>query len=199
MNHEQKAADTQSPKGVEDAAKEYDWNDINVMSYLMGICEWIKTQDEYKKMLSPESPFYRVAPLTFAKFIYRYNTENGIGWQANQLPGVWTKEKPQFTDDCFLLTATEINGQHHYNAWSINKIFSEEGFYWGWCTMEGEEYGDMADLKADLYKVISAPFAKGERQLPGVEECIAKAIEMGIEDIRDQFKELINFSQGKTI
>mgnify|MGYP000960399472 CR=1 FL=1 len=38
-----------------------------------------------------------------------------------------------------------------------------------------------------------------ERQLPGVEECIAKAIEMGIEDIRDQFKELINFSQGKTI
>ena len=66
----------------------------------------------------------------------------------------WTKEKPEFKDECLLMTATKIRDKWEYNLWLIEKQVTDEGWYWGWLTSDGEEYGDIADLKADLYATI---------------------------------------------
>lgn len=71
----------------------------------------------------------------------------------------WVSEKPVFTHDCILLTATNIR------QWSLSSwlIIWQEG-YWKWCEMDGEEYGDIEDLQADLYKVIALPPAPKVKQ-----------------------------------
>jgi len=72
----------------------------------------------------------------------------------------WVTEKPVFTEDCILLTANKVKDIWEYQSWKILESFYEDEngcsvFYWQWCNMDGEEYGDLADLKADQYKVIS--------------------------------------------
>jgi len=60
-----------------------------------------------------------------------------------------------FTEDCILLTACygKIDGWE-YNSWKIAKNGRDKGWYWGWYTINSEEYGDINDLSADKYKVI---------------------------------------------
>ncbi len=64
----------------------------------------------------------------------------------------WTNEKPTFTQDCILLTATwdEIRGDYEYGAFEITW---GDG-YWMWCLLDGEEIGDINDLRSDLYLII---------------------------------------------
>lgn len=65
----------------------------------------------------------------------------------------WVSVKPEFKEDCILITATWIGGRiNHwlYMQFEINKTDSDEGWYWG-IFQEGDEWGDIADLKADLY------------------------------------------------
>jgi hypothetical protein len=52
--------------------------DINDKSLLLGICEWITRQPEYKDrdVTDEGSLFYYVAPIEYAKLILRFVREN---------------------------------------------------------------------------------------------------------------------------
>lgn len=65
----------------------------------------------------------------------------------------WASEKPVFTKDCVLVTANLIKGYWEYTAWIIKWM---DG-YWGWLTGDGDEYGDIEDLRADKYCVLQEP------------------------------------------
>lgn len=71
---------------------------------------------------------------------------------------VWQKEKPQqFTDECLLLIAKKWKDEpFEYDLFEIREIDGynendEPAWYWGIFCPDGEEWGDYADLKADLY------------------------------------------------
>ena len=66
------------PKGAGVKIKDFDIND---KSHLVGICQWITQQDEYKSIpvTDVSSIFYHTSPLTFAKLIYKY-------WLDSSLP-----------------------------------------------------------------------------------------------------------------
>jgi hypothetical protein len=66
----------------------------------------------------------------------------------------WQSEKPEFKEECLLLTAVLIRGIWEYTVYQIAKVESDEEWYMGWLTGEGEEYGDLEDLKADKYLVM---------------------------------------------
>jgi hypothetical protein len=61
----------------------------------------------------------------------------------------WKKEKPTFTEDCILLTATKIEAVLEYKAYQVLWVD-----YWAWCEMDGEEVGDITYLQADYYQTI---------------------------------------------
>jgi len=68
----------------------------------------------------------------------------------------WLTEKPEFTEDCLLLTATNWRGEDwSYCVFEITKTdcYDGSGWYWG-IFNDGEEWGDIADLKADKYKIL---------------------------------------------
>ena len=65
----------------------------------------------------------------------------------------WLTDKPVFKDDCVLVTASLIRGRWEYNTW----IIEYKDGYWNWLTGDGEEYGDIEDLKADRYFILSEP------------------------------------------
>lgn len=62
----------------------------------------------------------------------------------------WTTIKPDFKEECLLLTASCFLGQWEYNLWELMKVEVDEGWYMG-IYKDGEDWGDLADLKADLY------------------------------------------------
>ncbi len=66
----------------------------------------------------------------------------------------WTKRKPKFTKECLLIVASKFAKQWEYQIFKILKTGNEDGWYWGWFTGDGEEYGDIADLKAEKYLVL---------------------------------------------
>ena len=66
----------------------------------------------------------------------------------------WTTTKPDFKEECVLVTAQMVQGHWEYDAWIIEKINSDGGSYMGWLTGDGEEYGDLADLTADKYLIL---------------------------------------------
>jgi hypothetical protein len=72
---------------------------------------------------------------------------------AQQVMG-WTTIKPDFKEECVLVTATKIKDYWEYNVWCIAKVKCEDSWYMGWLTGDGEEYGDLADLKADQYLIL---------------------------------------------
>lgn len=51
--------------------------DLTEKSLLVGICNWITKQPEYRKreITDPESLFYHVAPVKYAEFIMRFVRE----------------------------------------------------------------------------------------------------------------------------
>lgn len=69
----------------------------------------------------------------------------------------WTTVKPEFNKECLLICACYLPGGWEYITWWIKKLISDDVWYWGLCNTEGEEYGDIADLKADRYLVIDLP------------------------------------------
>ena len=67
----------------------------------------------------------------------------------------WTSEKPLFDDECLLITACKIRGFWEYTAYIIQKVTDDNGYwYLGWLTGEGDEYGDLVDLRADKYLIL---------------------------------------------
>ena len=83
----------------------------------------------------------------------------GAEWQAQQVNSVmqWTSIKPELNKECILLTASEYKKEWSYTTFLITKIDSDEGWYWGLCDIDGKEWGDIDDLKADLYQVVELP------------------------------------------
>ncbi len=66
----------------------------------------------------------------------------------------WTTKKPEFKEECLLLTACLIRDYWEYEVYQIAKVESDEGWYMGWLTGDGEEYGDLADLTSQKYCVL---------------------------------------------
>lgn len=73
--------------------------------------------------------------------------------------GNWVNIKPKFNKECLLLTVSFYGNTTYYNSWWITKCEDIEsgGWYWGLCTIDGEEWGDINDLSADLYKTVNIP------------------------------------------
>lgn len=68
----------------------------------------------------------------------------------------WLTEKPKFTKDCILLTMTNLFNTVMYASYMILWIdLKENGGYWGWCQMDGEEIDCIEVLAADKYKLIT--------------------------------------------
>jgi hypothetical protein len=70
----------------------------------------------------------------------------------------WSGTKPEFTEECILITATKYANKEHwdYNSWLIVKQDGETetgeyGWYYALCDIDGEEWGDLADLTAKKY------------------------------------------------
>lgn len=94
---------------------------------------------------------------------------NVIEWldesQSESTPSIedgWMKEKPEFKEECILITANWHNGSDfpcwNYRIFEIKKLDGETddgeyGWYFG-IMYEGEEWGDLEDVYAQLYKVI---------------------------------------------
>lgn len=73
----------------------------------------------------------------------------------------WSKEKPTFKEDCILLTASWWKDHWETKSFDIYQADGEDengnpGWYWS-VLQDGEECGDIEDLQADLYRVISFP------------------------------------------
>jgi hypothetical protein len=65
----------------------------------------------------------------------------------------WTKDKPVFKKDCLLMVATKIRGKWEYTLFTIEKTECDGQWYWG-IFKDFDEWGDIDDLKADLYKTL---------------------------------------------
>lgn len=73
----------------------------------------------------------------------------------------WRKTKPKFTEACLLLVASHFkNKDGNYYEYTLFEIVKLDGYakddtpawYWGVVSCpSGEEWGDIGDLKADLY------------------------------------------------
>jgi len=85
----------------------------------------------------------------------------GAEWQAQVKQPVmqWVKEKPKLNKECIILTSTTVFGEMEYNSFLVVNIKYEfdTGSYFSLCTMDGEHWGDIEDLQADLYQVIDLP------------------------------------------
>ncbi len=57
----------------------------------------------------------------------------------------WVKEKPKYDDlkPCIILTRHKFrdNEDYEYSAFEIKRIDFEDTWYWGLCTLDGDEYG----------------------------------------------------------
>ena len=63
----------------------------------------------------------------------------------------WLEEKPDFTEECILITAQDFKTGWEYSIYQIRKTSLEGTAYMGWFSSDGEEYGDLFDCKADKY------------------------------------------------
>lgn len=66
----------------------------------------------------------------------------------------WLTEKPDFTEECIVICAFKIRGKWEYNIFLIKKVDSDEGWYMGWLTIDGDEYDDLDNLTAQMYFTI---------------------------------------------
>lgn len=65
----------------------------------------------------------------------------------------WADEKPELNKECLLLTATFYK-TWEYKLFEIYKVEFDGEWYWA-ISLDGDEWGDIADLKADKYLVLS--------------------------------------------
>jgi hypothetical protein len=91
-----------------------------------------------------------------------YGFAEYLGEAAHQRDG-WIAEKPELNKECLLLTASYIKSHsrigHSYWSYHLFEIFwisFDDGGYWG-VLQDGEEWGDIADIKADLYQIVQIP------------------------------------------
>ncbi len=66
----------------------------------------------------------------------------------------WLSEKPGFDKECLVIAACLFSNEWEYEVYQIKKAESEDGWYWGWFTGDGDEYGDLEDFTAQKYLVL---------------------------------------------
>lgn len=66
----------------------------------------------------------------------------------------WQTTKPEFKEECLLITASKWKHGWEYTSWQIKWTECDGASYMGWFTGENEEYGDLADLNAEMYLVL---------------------------------------------
>jgi hypothetical protein len=74
--------------------------------------------------------------------------------------GNWVNKKPKFKNECLLLVVSFHGDERYYNAYWIKKEEFDGKWYWGCFTIDGDEWGDLNDLTADLYKTVNIPNKK---------------------------------------
>ena len=68
---------------------------------------------------------------------------------------MWTNTKPDGKEPCVFISATKWRKGHWmYSVWEIKRVDGPDGWYLGLCDRDGEEWGDLEDLKADLYMIL---------------------------------------------
>jgi hypothetical protein len=77
----------------------------------------------------------------------------------------WTTKKPKFDTECIVICAHKWKDEEwEYSLYQIKKVEFEDKWYWGWLTADGEEYGDLADMKSQLYYVMPLLDAKQSKK-----------------------------------
>jgi hypothetical protein len=84
-------------------------------------------------------------------FCKEYNNFAGANY-ANQQK--WISEKPEFKDECIVIAASLFRNEWSYTLFQVKKVDGDDGWYLGWLTGDGDEYGDLADLHADKYLIL---------------------------------------------
>lgn len=75
----------------------------------------------------------------------------------------WNTDKPIIDREMIIITASKLKTNKgdvfglDYDSWLISKLDSDEGWYFGLCDLNGDEWGAYDDLSADLYYVIELP------------------------------------------
>lgn len=68
----------------------------------------------------------------------------------------WLTQKPKFDCWCIVITANKIRKQWEYSIFTVQRVDFEDKWYWGLIDGNGDEWGDIEDLKAQKYYVIEA-------------------------------------------
>ena len=66
----------------------------------------------------------------------------------------WVTKKPKFNKECLVICASKFIDTWEYSLYQIKWIGLGNDLYLGWLTIDGEEYGDLNDMKAEKYLVI---------------------------------------------
>lgn len=69
----------------------------------------------------------------------------------------WTTSKPKFDREFSFATAHFWKDHWEYKIWQIVKVDNPEGWYYGLCEGDGEEWGDHDDIQAKLYYILPEP------------------------------------------
>lgn len=139
----------------------YEWN-INILSEKYRVSSWQAQQPvglDRKKVMEVLISHFRHRELNLT--LQDIADELMEATVPKKEEG-WLTEKPVFDRDCILLTGTKIREKCEYSSWLIKWLDFDEGGYWGWLNMDGEEYGDINDLHADLYNIIELPTSEEE-------------------------------------
>ena len=68
--------------------------------------------------------------------------------------GQWTNIKPDGKEPCVFVSATKWGNRWDYSVWVIKEVGGFDGYYLGICDGDGDEWGDLEDLRADLYMIL---------------------------------------------
>lgn len=73
--------------------------------------------------------------------------------------GCWCTDKPVFDMECIFATASLFAKEYYYSIWEIKKCDGENdrgepAWYYGLLDGDGDEWGDIDDLKADKYLIL---------------------------------------------
>lgn len=69
---------------------------------------------------------------------------------------VWLTEKPDFTEECILICASywAIGNQYEYTLYQVKKWHGRKGWYLALLSGDGDHWGPLEDLEANLYKTM---------------------------------------------
>jgi hypothetical protein len=93
-------------------------------------------------------------------FITQWLDETPLREAAQGNDGVeesaWSAEKPKPDKEFWFVSASYFKDHWECRIWQVVKINGPDGWYYGLCDGEGEEWGDWEDLQAERYYILPA-------------------------------------------